>query len=91
MNLTAIIRLKEKIAISPEFSAKERDFTLDAINEAIERAKYAVIVFPRGSMWKAEMVEEGPEHSRVRIADARSPVNGEIIRFVNTEITKAVT
>jgi hypothetical protein len=36
MNLTAIIRLKEKIAISAEFTPKERDFALEAINIAID-------------------------------------------------------
>lgn len=36
MNLTAIVHLKEKIAISEAFTPQERDFILEAINVAIE-------------------------------------------------------
>lgn len=35
MNLTAIILLKEKIAVSSDFSERERNFILESINIAI--------------------------------------------------------
>ena len=38
MNLTRIISIKERIAISPEFKPDERDFILEAINSVVERA-----------------------------------------------------
>jgi len=39
MNLTRIISIKERIAISSEWKPDERDFILEAINEGIERAR----------------------------------------------------
>ena len=42
MNLTAIIRLKEKVAVSSEFTPKERDFILDAINIAVDTTRRSV-------------------------------------------------
>jgi hypothetical protein len=38
MNLTRIISIKERIAISPEWKPDERDFILESINEAIKGA-----------------------------------------------------
>jgi hypothetical protein len=38
MNLTKLIDLKERIAISPEYTADERDFILEAINHAVAAA-----------------------------------------------------
>lgn len=39
MHLTAIIRLKEKVATFSGFTVAERDFILHAINFAIEAAR----------------------------------------------------
>jgi len=44
MNLTAIIRLKEKIAISSEFTPKERDFILESINIAIDVTRGDIVM-----------------------------------------------
>lgn len=44
MNLTAIIRLKEQLAISNEFTPKQRDFALEAINAAIHSAHLEKLV-----------------------------------------------
>lgn len=41
MNLTRIISIKERIAVSAEFKPDERDFILDAINIAVEAAAVA--------------------------------------------------
>jgi hypothetical protein len=35
MNLTSMVNIKERIAISPEWKPDERDFILDCINKAI--------------------------------------------------------
>lgn len=39
MNLTALIRMKEKIAISGDFTPKERDFLLEAVNAVVEHER----------------------------------------------------
>src|SRR5215471_7178066 len=39
MNLTRIIDIKERIAISEAFKPDEREFMLECINEAIERRR----------------------------------------------------
>jgi hypothetical protein len=44
MNLTRIIDIKERIAISSEWKPEERDFILDCINTAIEAQRPAPVV-----------------------------------------------
>ena len=50
MNITRIVDIKERIAISDEWKPEERDFILDCINGAVEarRQQAARVLFWRG-------------------------------------------
>jgi hypothetical protein len=69
MNLTRIIDIKERIAISPEWKPEERDFILECINVAIEaqRPRAAVAVSPPNylgridNIWAFLSIDDGGE------------------------------
>jgi hypothetical protein len=65
MNLTKLIDLKERIAVSDAFTPAERDFLLDAINAAVPRPTIAHnppnYLGRIDAIWAALSVDDGGE------------------------------